>query len=362
MSKKEINIIALYSGPPYIKWNTDKKLSRDFRQMENYVNDINFLPMPIAPYVIGSINFILRKVQKKKQVKKTTFSPSRLNIDVIYQYGAEFLVLQKRKVKIPVVKTVGFPMMREKLKIQDSELQLIADNIAKDAVDIDCLHFHTDISRNGFIARRPDFAEKCITIPFFMPHLKFINIENIESKFRNQKKIEILFVGSDGERKGLLDLCIALDLISEELIKANVFFTVISRTKPVCKKFLSIKHLEWAPQDEITTFMERSHIFAMPTREDSFGLVYVEAMAQGCAVICDDDFPRREIFDGNGAIHVPSKSPKLLSESILDLILNPSQQCKMAKMGWIRAKKIYSPEIVALKYKELFSSLVNKKS
>ena len=104
--------------------------------------------------------------------------------------------------------------------------------------------------------------------------------------------------------------------------------------------------------------MKKSHIFCLPTRRDSFGLVFVEAMSQGCATIGDDDFPRHEIFGTTGGLLVPSKSPKLLSDSLSKLIHNRDIQLMYAKEGRDRTRAIYSPNIVANRYSDLFKSLI----
>ena len=47
-------------------------------------------------------------------------------------------------------------------------------------------------------------------------------------------------------------------------------------------------------RDEVIEYMQRSDVFVMASRSEAFGLVYLEAMAQGCLTIAS----RREGFDG----------------------------------------------------------------
>ena len=352
----KINILALYSGPPFLKWNTDKKLSKEFKQIADYSNKVIFKKMPFQPYTKGTINFILGKFSKEGNVRRASVDLKTLDADIIYQYGSEFII-KRNGSNTPIVKTTGFPMTRNELESKEEVLQEIANKIAYDNVDVDCIHFHTDIARIEFLKRKPELSSKCVTIPFFMPQLNFINDNDLIDKF-SSKTLEILFVGSEGERKGIFDLCEAIDLISNDLNILNAHVTFISRDKPKLSNFSNFTYLKWAPRLEILQIMKKSHIFCLPTRRDSFGLVFVEAMSQGCATIGDDDFPRHEIFGTTGGLLVPSKSPKLLSDSLSKLIHNRDIQLMYAKEGRDRTRAIYSPNIVANRYSDLFKSLI----
>ena len=98
-------IQSLYSGQPFIKWNTDKKVTKEFKLMENYVDGMHFTKMPFLPYGVVSLNFILSKFSNNNSLRRTNFYVKEANIDLLYQYGAEFIIRQNSIIKIPVVKT-----------------------------------------------------------------------------------------------------------------------------------------------------------------------------------------------------------------------------------------------------------------
>ena len=67
--------------------------------------------------------------------------------------------------------------------------------------------------------------------------------------------------------------------------------------------------------------MREAHLYCMVPHHESYGLVFVEAMAAGCAVLADDDLPRQEMLDGGrcGAL-VPSDDAAALGAALMGLL------------------------------------------
>lgn len=86
----------------------------------------------------------------------------------------------------------------------------------------------------------------------------------------------------------------------------------------------------WLPREEVLLHMQKADVFAMISSPETYGLVYLEAMAQGCLAIAS----RGEGFDGlirdgeNGFLCAPGDDDELLS--ILHRIASLSPQEKDA--------------------------------
>ncbi len=102
--------------------------------------------------------------------------------------------------------------------------------------------------------------------------------------------------------------------------------------------------------------MASSHIFAMPTLADTFGFVYLEAMANGCAVIGPNTQPQSWILDdGIAGLMVKPTSVPALCEAIRSLVENPELRTRIALAGLKRFRSTFSAPVVAAQYHELFA-------
>lgn len=340
--------------------NTDQKCVLDFSTMGNFVNDISleFVGSKLH-YLKANANFASERLLKYRVFNHINISVKDPRVDVLYKYGNEILGLKidKKNAK-PVISTLGFPTLNQDREKGEQYLLTQADTLEKYAQGTNLVHFHTDCMREEFLFRKPNWREKSVTVPFFLPHLNFLPQEMIIKKFSNHST-NILFVGVDGLRKGLIELSAALDLIADFLNENQVNVTVVSKTKQSCKIFKNLKQYFFLSRNEVQKLMQESHIYIMVPHRETFGLVYVEAMAAGCAVVADDDLPRQEIFD-NGACGklVKSKDSSLLALEIKQLISNRAGMLNLALNGWRRAESKYAPQKVAKQYASIFKQVI----
>jgi glycosyltransferase involved in cell wall biosynthesis len=341
--------------------NTDQRCVLDFSTLGNYVNDISmqFVGSKVH-YLKANVNFASERILKYRVFNHINISVKNSRTDVLYKYGNEILGLKidKKNTK-PVISTLGFPTLNQDKIRGEQYLQSQADILERYAQGSNLVHFHTDCMREAFLLRKPDWRDKCVTVPFFLPHLNFLPQELIAKKFSNPNT-HILFVGVDGVRKGLIELCAALDVIADFLNEFKVNVTIVSKTKHSCKKFKNVNQHFFLARNEVQKLMQDSHIYIMVPHQESFGLVFVEAMAAGCAVIADDDVPRQEIFD-NGACGklVKSRDISLIAVELKQLIENRSMMYSMALNGWRRAQSRYAAEDVAKQYVSVFRQAIS---
>ena len=57
----------------------------------------------------------------------------------------------------------------------------------------------------------------------------------------------------------------------------------------------NIEFTGFLPQGQIDALWSRAHVFAMPSRQEGFGLVYIEAMRRGLPVIASTQDAGQEI-------------------------------------------------------------------
>jgi hypothetical protein len=338
--------------------NTDQRCVVDLLAMNNYVNDLSFeFAGSQVDYLQANINFVTERLFNRKLFQQITLLDMNINADVLYKYGGEILGLTlEEKSDLPLISTLGFPTLNKDKLRGENFLEAEADQLVRLAGRSNLVHFHTDCMREHFLTRRPEWKNKCVTIPFFLPHLKIASEESINEKFLSADT-RLVFVGN-GKGKGFSELCEALDYISDFLHAHNVSMTFVTKASPLCKHFKSITHVESLPRDDVQKLMQASHIYLMVPHQESFGLVFVEAMAAGCAVISDDDVPRQEILDNGqcGRLVKPGDAA-LIAYELKNLIENRPLTLEFAMNGWRRAQLRYEPKLVARQYADAFSSL-----
>jgi len=151
--------------------------------------------------------------------------------------------------------------------------------------------------------------------------------------------------------------------MADFLLDHQVSLTVVSKTAPSCKRFKNVVHHRHMDRESVQMLMRQSHLYVMVPKLEPFGLVYVEAMAAGCAVISDNDVPRQEILEGgNCGRLVEVNNVSLLASEIKKLIENRTELLEMALKGWRRAQVRYAPEVVSSQYAQAFKDLISKDS
>jgi len=343
--------------------NTDARCVIDFSNMNLFAKELAFQFIGSkSDYIKANINFLSQRLMQRKLFDPITLNGTTAKVDVLYRYGGDVLGLKvDEKSSIPLISTMGFPTLnQDKLKGKAYLLQE-AEKLVEFAKDCRLIHFHTDCMREQFLSIKPAWETMCFTAPFFLPHLKFLPEQSLINKFSLNEQINILFVGADGVRKGLNELCEAIDIMADFLLAHQVSLTIVSKTAHSCKRFKNVVQHNHMDRESVQMLMRQSHLYVMVPKREPFGLVYVEAMAAGCAVIADDDVPRHEILEGgNCGRLVEVNNVSLLATEIKTLIENRTELLELALKGWKRAKVRYAPEVVTKQYAQAFKDLVSE--
>jgi glycosyltransferase involved in cell wall biosynthesis len=339
--------------------NTDYSLSRAFERIADFepcefrsVSSIKYTATHNASRVLQKLRF-----PAAESLILHGLNAHARDIDVVYHYGTPPNAIDffKNLGGQPVVVTTGFMTDRYVRELYGKlpNRQDEADKMAKAFERADKIHFHTHTGRESFLNYRPEFAPKAVSIPFFLPNLSVENRENCAAA-EASPHIQILFVGYEGRRKGLDDLTAALNALGPNYLRKNgIRVKIISRDRPDFSEGVDFSWNAKLAHAEVLAEMRRSDIFVLVPRRESYGLVLVEAMAAGCAIITDDDEPRAEIV-GNSGIKIPPASPEKLTIALRELIEMPELRKALGRGAIERVAKYFLPSIVSRQYLELF--------
>ena len=180
-----------------------------------------------------------------------------------------------------------------------------------------------------------DFAAAISVVPYGAPAVRAGEIAWHFGKLR------VLFVGSLGQRKGLSYLLQAVKSIGRD----KVDLTLLGReAAPNCAPLeAAIRRYRWIPtlpHQEVLREMQRHDVLVLPSLFEGFGLVILEAMAQGLVVIATPHTAAPDLIedDGDGFI-VPVRSSQAIAEKFELLLGSPERLHEMKEASRRKAEK-----------------------
>jgi len=123
-----------------------------------------------------------------------------------------------------------------------------------------------------------------------------------------------------------------------------------------------LRSLIFGYYEEKWNLYDACDVFAMPSRADSFGLVYCEAWMRGKPVIgarCGS--VPWVIHDGTDGLLVPFGDVDSLAEALLRLIMQPTLRRKMGEAGKTHVLRTYTVACVVPRLLDLYASLASQK-
>ena len=111
---------------------------------------------------------------------------------------------------------------------------------------------------------------------------------------------------------------------------------------------------------EIATMLNQSDVFVLPSRMETFGVVYIEALACGLPVIATPcGGPEEFITEQNGLL-VPIEDVEALSEAIKQMFYHHQEYNRQAIANDCKAR--FSSEVIAKQLTDIFEDVIRKKN
>ena len=197
--------------------------------------------------------------------------------------------------------------------------------------------------------------------------------ERLRRKFNIQDDDRVIgFVGRLIEEKGLLDLFQAVRIVRESI--DNIKLLVIGTTDyakkdavtPEMAKEFGISDIcvFTGIQEDMPLFYSLMDIFVLPAINEGIPRVAMEASAMGIPNILNNVRGCREVVrDGENGLLVPVKNIAVLSEAIIDLLMDPQRGKQMGMLGREKALREFDEqrvfEIVLSNYQKLIDRKIS---
>jgi glycosyltransferase involved in cell wall biosynthesis len=110
------------------------------------------------------------------------------------------------------------------------------------------------------------------------------------------------------------------------------------------------------PDETLWELYQQADIFALPTGYESFGIVFVEAMAHGLPVVTYGVGPVPSVLT-RGAIVVPPGDEQAFSDALLDLIRDPERRRRLGAEGRALTEASYTWQAVTERFHDVYARL-----
>ena len=180
--------------------------------------------------------------------------------------------------------------------------------------------------------------KKIITLPLG------VNLNVFHQTSKKDNKFRVLSVGTLSLRKGSLYLLKALSNINLPNFEYMFNGKIDPEIRDLIFPYLGlINNVGTRPFSELYKIYSQASVFVLPTIEDGFGNVIVEAMACGVPVIATTNCGAADIItDGVDGFIIPIRDIRALRDKIIFLYENPEIREQMAVAALIKAKTILS--------------------
>lgn len=197
--------------------------------------------------------------------------------------------------------------------------------------------------------------------------------ERLLSRDKKKKVLDVLFVGRLEKRKGIETLFKAIPIVLEEVPDAQ--FHIVGKDTNLApnggsyREFLlqnlgkeyhkNVRFVGYVDDNELKDFYRNCDIFVAPSLYESFGLIYLEAMAWGKAVIgCNVGGVPEIVEDGETGILIPPEDVNALAEAIINL-KDEKLRAKMGENGRRILKNDFSNKIMAENTYKIYRDVIN---
>jgi len=112
--------------------------------------------------------------------------------------------------------------------------------------------------------------------------------------------------------------------------------------------------------DDVQKFLSDAQLFVLPSRDEPFGIVLLEAMACGVPIVSTRASGPNEILDENTAFFADLDDAEQLAETIKRAIHNPDEAKARAEKALRRFSETYHVDKVVSRYVELYTQLLGR--
>lgn len=271
---------------------------------------------------------------------------NKRKIDLIHAHGSipdDFAaMLLSKSLNIPFVLTVHGETVYYKKKQKELNKSIAAILSANAVIGVS----QNVLNRIVKITKRQDNLYKVYN--GFNIDQSSANLEIHNDYSKPENKVNILFGATLVERKGCEIIIKAFEIVSKEF--ENIYLTIagggelLEKMKKITLQLLlekKVKFLGSVKNSEMLRQMQMCDIFVLPSWDEAFGVVYLEAMSFKKPIIGSVGEGISEIIeDGKNGFLVPPRNYNLLAEKLKLLIQDKELRIQTGIKGYESIKEL----------------------
>jgi glycosyltransferase involved in cell wall biosynthesis len=214
---------------------------------------------------------------------------------------------------------------------------------------------HSQSNLDNLAELMPDQVAKMRCLPFFLPYLKALPEEDVIRKFSTTGRLQCLFVGREARRKGLPEVLAAFQQLAATF-PSRLHLKIVTNFADGAVEMPDhpdIQLLGETSRGDVQRLLEESHFLIVPSHFESYGWIYLEAMAAGCITIGAAGPTQQEILAAGRAGLPIGPDPAKIRDTLSSFLLHPETILPQALAGSRHCRGEYFPDSVAKRFEEL---------
>jgi glycosyltransferase involved in cell wall biosynthesis len=122
----------------------------------------------------------------------------------------------------------------------------------------------------------------------------------------------------------------------------------LERLKSLAARLRLQGRVEFAGQvsyERLAAEYRRATVFCLPSRQEGFGIVFLEAMAAGLPIVAARAGAVPEVLGGDGGVLVPPGDPAALAAALERLLGDSALRAKLSDAGLVRVTRFDAPAV-----------------
>ena len=200
-----------------------------------------------------------------------------------------------------------------------------------------------------------------LVIPFLIPATP-VTLEECALKWRSPKVLRLVFVGRAAVRKGLGAVIESFRQLQTRFPGKFELLAVSSMAdgKLDVPSIRGLTYKRELTREETLEAMRQAHVMIVPAVHESYGWVYIEAMAQGAIPVAHDSPVQRELLQNGEAGLLVDQTPDSITEALSRLVEMPIHARELAGRARLTWEHRFSPFAVSRQFAELAEHLCTR--